>query len=98
MLGQVCQKLGPTTVPSQMLAGAAELSERHGEHHTDNQKLASELVGGAMPDRGSGVLSHQKGRQPPGGEEAADLGPTLPRPSTSTRWRAPFSTARKVGA
>src|SRR5687768_880989 len=25
MLGQMCQKLGPTTVPSQMLAGAAEL-------------------------------------------------------------------------
>lgn len=31
---------------------------------------------------------HEEGRLPPGGEEAADLGPTLPPPSTSTFRRA----------
>ena len=55
-------------------------SELHGEHHTDNQMLASELAGGARPDWGSGAA-----RQSPRGESR----PPRCRPLLEPDWRPP---------
>jgi hypothetical protein len=50
MLGRMCQMLGTTFVPSQMLGGpsGSQRALRH-ELHSDNQMLAGDL--GAMLDR-----------------------------------------------